>query len=393
MNHLTHDIVEIEGIWSRKMKIEMMDCLIKNSTRSIFINFGYVVGGVDAKYVLDQLIAKKENNPSIRIVICLIFVQTSYDEDYMILLRNTLDDVFVLYHGIIRTENFPYFHLSVCHHKCALFDDKELIIGSSNYKDGFMYPDDVDYVDNRENFKKKLNHIFHLNFITKKFVEFDVYIKFDREMVELFNLFYKVISGITIQKCDLIGYNFKMEMTGINYGRKYPIIDILRESKESVDIICFHLWPRGDFYDALVDLLKRGVRVRFIIPSAESITTYFFYIVCMYHIYRLSHFGQIEYSAFCVGGSVHIKMVVSDNSRLMISSANYNEKSLNKKTESELWCDMWGDKTEKIINGYNDWIEKIDFRKYRRGGLFGRVGDALYRGTMRVVSGFIEWMF
>ena len=99
MNHLTHDIVEMEGIWSRRMKIEMMDCLIRNATRSIFINFGYIVGGVDAKYVLDQLIAKKNNNPSIRIVICLIFVQTSYDEDYMILLRNTLDDVFVLYHG------------------------------------------------------------------------------------------------------------------------------------------------------------------------------------------------------------------------------------------------------------------------------------------------------
>jgi len=86
-------------------------------------------------------------------------------------------------------------------------------------------------------------------------------------------------------------------------------------------------------------------------------------------------------------------MIVSDNSRLMISSANYNEKSLNKKIESELWCDMWGEKTEKIINGYNDWIEKIEFRKYRRVGLFGRVGDALYRGTMRVVSAFIEWMF
>jgi hypothetical protein len=54
---------------------------------------------------------------------------------------------------------------------------------------------------------------------------------------------------------------------------------------------------------------------------------------------------------------------------------------------------MWGEKTEKIINGYNDWMEKIEFQKYQRGGLFGKVGDALYRGTMRVVSAFIEWMF
>jgi hypothetical protein len=393
MNHLTHDIVEMEGIWSRQMKIEMMGCLIRNATRSIFINFGYIVGGVDAKYVLDQLIAKKNNNPSIRIVICLIFVQTSYDEDYMILLRNTLDDVFVLYHGIIRTQKFPYFHLSVCHHKCALFDERDMIIGSSNYKDGFLYPDDVDYVDNRENFKKKWNHIFHLNFITKTFVEFDVYIRFNREFVELFNVFYKVISGITINDCELVGYNFKMEMTGINYGRKYPIIDILRDSKESVDIICFHLWPRGDFYDVLVDLLKRGVRVRFIIPSAESITTYFFYIVCMYHIYRLSHFGKIEYSSFCVGGSVHIKMIVSDNSKVMISSANYNDKSLNQKIESELWCYVWGEKTKNIIYKYNDWIEKIEFKKYRQEGVFGWFGDMMYRGTMRVVSSFIEWMF
>jgi hypothetical protein len=108
-----------------------------------------------------------------------------------------------------------------------------------------------------------------------------VYIRFNREFVELFNIFYKVISGITINECELVGYNFKMEMTGINYGRKYPIIDILRDSNETIDIICFHLWPRGDFYDTLVDLLKRGVRVRFIIPSAESISTYFFYIVSM----------------------------------------------------------------------------------------------------------------
>jgi hypothetical protein len=87
-------------------------------------------------------------------------------------------------------------------------------------------------------------------------------------------------------------------------------------------------------------------------------------------------------------------MIVSDNSKLMISSANYNEKSLNKKIESELWCYVWGDKTEKIINGYNDWMEKIDFKKYKRGGgMFGWLGDALYRGTMRAVSSFIEWMF
>jgi hypothetical protein len=87
-------------------------------------------------------------------------------------------------------------------------------------------------------------------------------------------------------------------------------------------------------------------------------------------------------------------MIISDNSNLLMSSANYNDKSLNQKIESELWCYMWGDKTKQVIREYKKWTNRIIFKKYdRNNGLFGWFGDAIYRGTMNVISSFIEWMF
>jgi len=389
-----NNIIEISGIWTRYTKIDLVDSLIERSSKSIFINFGYVIGGEDAKYVLDKLIQKKNNFPQIKIIVCLIMVRNNYSDEYMNLLKTVLDEVFVLYHGIITTSCFPYFHLSVCHHKCALFDECELIIGSNNYKDGFLYPKDINFSKNNYNFVSKRSAFFHTNIVTKTFLEFDIYIKFKNEYPDLLNKLYKVISGITVLNSDLIGSNFKFDFTGINYGRKYPIIDILQNTTNCVDLVCFHLWPRGEFYNELIRLLKNRVRIRVIIPASESITTYFFYIVCMYHIYRLSYYGEINYSTICIGSSMHIKMIVSDNSNLLMSSANYNDKSLNQKIESELWCYMWGDKTKQVIREYKNWTNRIIFKKYdRNNGLFGWFGDTIYRGTMNVISSFIEWMF